>query len=467
VPGRIRVCLILEGTYPYVTGGVSAWVHDLVTNLPELDFALYTISPRSDQTVRYPRLTNIVDHKDVVLPDRQRGRPPRAGQGTLMPVIKKLHRSFATGEPRDLAQLLELVPAGRYLYDLPLRGEEGWQMVVEANQAHNPIYPFSEYYWAWRTAHTMMFTVLGTPAPHADLYHAVSTGYAGLAGTVAALRSRRPLILTEHGLYHKEREMEILRSRSFRGYQRDMWTGMFDAMSRLTYRASHRIIALFEYNRRKQIELGAPADRTAVIPNGIDVERYAAIERRPRPGYHVGLVGRVVAIKDIKTFILACKVISTRIPDARFHCIGPTDEEPAYYEDCRQLVTSLKMDDRFLFAGRQDVRDYYAFLDVLVLTSVREAQPLVILEAFAAGIPVVSTSVGNVGELLDYNERLLAPQKDAGGIATGVLHLHDHPEETRDLVSSYRRKVKTFYDRRVLFETYDRLYRETVTTWPA
>ena len=59
------------------------------------------------------------------------------------------------------------------------------------------------------------------------------------------------------------------------------------------------------------------------------------------------------------------------------------------------------------------MRTYYEFLDVLLLTSVREAQPLVILEAYAAGLPVVSTRVGNVPELLDYDERFLASSQDA------------------------------------------------------
>lgn len=464
---RLKVCLILEGTYPYVTGGVSAWVHELMGNLPDVDFALYSISPKANQEERYPRLQNVVAHTDVVLPERYAGSRKRLPRGRLMAEIASLHRAFASGAQVDLDKLLAMLPAERYIYDDVVADPRGWDMLVEANQHHNPIYAFSEYYWAWRSAHNLMFTVIGHTPPEADLYHAVSTGYAGLAGVVASHRTGRPLILTEHGLYHKEREMEILRSRSFRGYQRDMWKGIYDNLSRITYRSAHRVIALFEYNRRKQIELGAPAETTMVIPNGIDLDRFSSVQRKPRPGYHVGLVGRVVPIKDIKTFIMSCKVMSARIRDARFYCIGPTDEEPAYYDDCLLLVKSLKMEGIFEFTGRQDVRDYYSFLDVMLLTSVREAQPLVILEAFAAGIPVVSTRVGNVGELLDYDERFLAASKDAEKIASGVVYLHDHPEETKALIEANKRKVRTFYDRRVVFETYGKLYRETVDRWPA
>ena len=172
----------------------------------------------------------------------------------------------------------------------------------------------------------------------------------------------------------------------------------------------------------------------------------------------MGLVGRVVPIKDIKTFITAAKIIAEAVPEARFYCIGPTDEDEAYYEDCRLLVKSFKLEERFTFTGRQDVREYYAFLDVLMLTSVREAQPLVVLEAYCAGVPVVSTRVGNVPELLDFDERFLAPSKDPEKLAAGVSYIHGHPLEVQKLVSRNRETVLKFYDRKEVHRTYQDLY---------
>jgi glycosyltransferase involved in cell wall biosynthesis len=308
----------------------------------------------------------------------------------------------------------------------------------------------------------MMFAVLGDSAPQADLYHPVSTGYAGLAALSAKIRTGKPLILTEHGLYHKEREMEIRKTQFVRGYQRDMWIGIYNNLSRLSYRYADLIIALFEQNRRLQIELGAPEAKTRVIPNGIDVPFYSQVTRRSREGFHVGLVGRVVPIKDIKTFISMAKIVSETIPQAVFHCIGPTDEDPGYFEDCRILVESLKLADRFHFTGRQDVREYYSFLDVLLLTSVREAQPLVILEAYCAGVPVVATRVGNVAELLDYDDRFIAPSKDPEKLAAGVRFVHEHPEEMRIIVEKNRDRVVRFYDRDKVFQTYGELYRRYI-----
>src|SRR5208283_619571 len=110
------------------------------------------------------------------------------------------------------------------------------------------------------------------------------------------------------------------------------------------------------------------------------------------------------------------------------------------------------------FTGKADVRSYYGFLDVLLLTSVREAQPLVILEAFAAGVPVVSTRVGNVAELLDYDERFLASSKDAEKLAQAVRYVHGHPDEMRAGAVKNRDKVDRFYDKTAVFRKYGNLY---------
>jgi glycosyltransferase involved in cell wall biosynthesis len=352
------------------------------------------------------------------------------------------------------------IPDGYSVYADAIESDAGWDLLSTQNRRKNPAYPFSDFFWAWKSAHDMMFAILADTAPDADLYHPVSTGYAGLAALCAKIRKGRPVILTEHGLYHKEREMEIRKAQFIRGYQRDMWTGIYNNLSRLSYRYADLIIALFEQNRRLQIELGAPEKKTRVIPNGIDVPFYSAVTRQKRDGFHVGLVGRVVPIKDIKTFISMAKIVSETIPEAVFHCIGPTDEDPAYFEDCQILVESLKLTDRFHFTGRQDVREYYSFLDVLLLTSVREAQPLVILEAYCAGVPVVATRVGNVGELLDYDDRFIAPSKDPEKLAAGVRFVYEHPEEIGRIIQRNRDRVVRFYDRDKVFQTYGDLYRQ-------
>jgi glycosyltransferase involved in cell wall biosynthesis len=86
----------------------------------------------------------------------------------------------------------------------------------------------------------------------------------------------------------------------------------------------------------------------------------------------------------------------------------------------------------------------------------------VILEAHCAGVPVVATRVGNVGELLDYDDRFIASSKDPEKLAAGVRYIYEHPEEIRLIIQRNKSRVVRFYDRDKVFETYGNLYRRYV-----
>ena len=91
-------------------------------------------------------------------------------------------------------------------------------------------------------------------------------------------------------------------------------------------------------------------------------------------------------IKDVKTFLRAAARLRDSIPEARALILGPLDEDPGYYGQCRTLVEHLGLGETVTFTGRVNLDDYLPEIDVVVLTSLSEAQPLVILEAGAAGI---------------------------------------------------------------------------------
>ncbi len=465
----MRVCLLLEGSYPYITGGVSSWTQDLIASLPEVEFSLMTISPSKHQTLKYKLLPNVKEHVDVVLGEEGRaGGRPRAW-GKINRVLKDIQRRSPNIAIDDIVELIRLVPEEFNPMRAALDSRRFWDILVELNRRHNPMYPFTDFYWAWKAAFSMLFAVVSVPPPEADVYHAISTGYAGLVATAVKYRRGKPFLLTEHGLYHKEREIELRRASYIKGYQRDLWIAVYHFLSRLAYHSADYSTSLFEYNRRIQLELGARPDRALVIPNGIDIPRFSSAKREKRPGFHVGLVGRVVPIKDIKTFITMARIVHQAIGEAEFYCIGPTDEDEEYYEDCRRMVESFQMAGVFHFTGRQNVLDYYSFLDVMLLTSIREAQPLVILEAWAAGVPVVSTKVGDVPEMLDNDDRFLAAPKDAEKLGESVLWVYRNPEEIGKIIAMKQAKVRERYDKVALYETYGRLYASIAegTPWQA
>jgi len=490
----MKVCLIIEGSYPYITGGVSAWVHELITALPDVEFIIYAISPRTHQKIRYTLPPNarleelaltaieadgdpardqkesgIKAQKDMRQAEEDRSAADegstslRAAGGIRarnrrIKSILRAHISMLTGTDPDPAELIASIPEGYSLRRDAILNTQAWNFINNQNRKRNPLYPFADYFWAWKSAHYLIFKVLAHPAPEADIYHSVSTGFAGLAALAAKLRHHKPFILTEHGLYHKEREIEIRKADFVRGYQRDLWINLYNAIARLCYKSADLCTSLFSENRDYQLALGAAPERSIVIPNGIDVARFS-VERHPKAdSFSIGFVGRIVPIKDVKTFIVAAKLVLEKIPGAHFYLVGPEDEDPGYDRECRRLAEDLRIADHLEFTGRADVRTYYEFLDVVVLTSIREGQPLVILEAFAAGIPCVSTNVGNVSELLEGDTRFIAPSKDAGKIASGIEYVHDHPDEMAELAKKNRARVIAEYEKKELISRYRNLY---------
>jgi glycosyltransferase involved in cell wall biosynthesis len=457
----MRVCLVIEGSYPFITGGVSSWVHELVSGLPRTEFVLFTFSPQADQELRYELPPNIVGVTDLVLTKNPRsaegGRTRGLRRDRILGILASHLGMFSGGSP-NLERLIGSIPEGAAIHRESVLDERAAKFLQTQNRIRNPIYPYSDYFWAWKSSHDLLFNVLAAEAPEADVYHSLSTGFAGLAALAAKLRKGKPFLLTEHGLYHKEREIEIRKAGFVRGYQRDLWIRIYNRIARMCYEGADLCTSLFEENRRSQLELGASPERAIVIPNGIDVARYSVRREKKDEEFHVGFVGRIVPIKDVKTFIVAAKLVLERIPDTRFHLVGPDDEDPAYAAECLRLAADLKIEDRLDFTGRANVLEYYKFLDVIVLTSVREAQPLVILEAYAAGIPCVSTDVGNVSELLEGDRRFIAPSKDAAKIAQGIEYVLEHPEEMAGLAMRNRARTVANYEKRELLARYGELY---------
>jgi glycosyltransferase involved in cell wall biosynthesis len=210
-----------------------------------------------------------------------------------------------------------------------------------------------------------------------------------------------------------------------------------------------------------------------VIPNGVDLSIYEPIARRRRResgAFHVGLVGRVVPIKDVRTFISACRAAARRLPPGGFRAsiIGPEDEDRDYARSCRDMVRLLGLSDVVEFTGRVDCRPYYERLDAVVLTSLSEGQPLSVLEALACGIPVVAPDVGSCRELLEGaadEDRRIGPAGlvtrpvDPDGTAEAMLRLAGDPALRARMAEAGRRRVRRFYRLEQVRTRYLDLYR--------
>jgi glycosyltransferase involved in cell wall biosynthesis len=495
------VCLVLEGSYPYVRGGVSEWAHLLIKGLPERTFHLWCVVADDTPTqLRYELPTNVVGVTNTSLfraaPGTQAAAAARIPE-TLWEAVRWFHRDGASFEDRARALWDGVLPAlDRFGGSLPveelLLGEEAYRHVVALHDARAPQESFIDYFYTFLYTHFPLLRLLVEPAPPARAYHAIATGYAGLLAACARRRTGRPMLLTEHGIYTNERQIEIILAKWIwsppqaririgpdQGRLKRIWMALFDFLGRLTYREADVITTLFEGNARMQLERGADPSKLEIVPNGVDLARFTArVEARDPERPVVGLVGRVVAIKDIRTFMRACRAVADRVPGARFLVMGPCDEGDSYFKKCLDYRRLLGLEDRLEFTGPVDVARYYPQLDVVALTSVSEGLPLTVLEAMASGVPVVCTRVGACEELV--NGRTMADRRlgaagftaDVGDhvrIGDAIVRLLADPALARRCGEAGRRRVERFYELGDVMGRYGELYARylEVQRWPA
>lgn len=477
------ICLMLEGTYPFVTGGVSNWAHELIEEQSHLSFHLCAIVPRDGELeLKYKLPSNVASLTTIRL-----GELPEGSPGNPL-IARRVHEalrgplSHIMGEAAlQLEELKRIVDTFRGTnvslgQQILLDREEAWNQLVMLYENSFEDHSLLDYFWSFRAIASGVYSMLLAELPSADIYHAMSTGYAGLMAARAKLETGKPTLVTEHGIYTNERRIEVISadwlsataSKALtidkpRRDLRDLWIDSINNFSHVCYQACDQIITLFEGNQKHQLEDGADPSKMMIIPNGIDLKRYGTIARRGSDVPTIALIGRVVPIKDVKTYIRTVSLLRQYAPDIRAYVIGPTDEDETYYEECQTMVQMLGLKNNIIFTGRANVDDYLNHIDLLVLTSLSEAQPLVMLEAGACGIPLVATDVGACRELIEGTSD---DDFGAGGIVTQLANPSSTAEAIYTLLTDRDRyqacsnaisqRIRQRYDQ----VTQHRLYRD-------
>jgi polysaccharide biosynthesis protein PelF len=478
------ICILLEGTYPYVPGGVSSWVHDLISALPELRFHLVTIvASEENLKLRYTLPDNIVGISHLVVQKLPPGNSSIRGSKQFFKQLEKsLEPIQSEASVSDFVEILELMSPHRQELGetLLMNSKEAWEMLIAMYKVQYAKSSFLDYFWSWRSIMSGFFSVLLTPLPEAQIYHAVSTGYAGLLAARAKLETQKPTILTEHGIYTNERRIEISMSDWF--HQRttgwlnesnstkdlkDLWVDTFINYSHLCYQTSDKIITLFPENQAMQLEDGADPEKLEIIPNGVDYQSYSTIMKKKISRPTIALIGRVVPIKDVKSYIMACDILRKKFPDLLAYVLGPTDEDKTYFQECQEMVNFLDLNETVVFTGRVQIKDYLPQIEVNVLTSISEGQPLVILELGAVGIPSVATNVGACAELILGN-KFEHPQLKPGGAVTPLSNPAATAKEIGELLTdkfwyeqcsqACKNRVFKYYNKPDLIKRYRDLY---------
>lgn len=487
--GPADICMVLEGTYPYVAGGVSSWVHDMLRTHARHSFHLVCLLPdRQERPRRYTVPDNVIGIEHVYLQDLPPGKRPRPGDGRLFRHLEPPIRAMMEGgRLEDLARLdAALAPKrGSLGRRRLLNSPAAWRTILRLYDIEMPEGSFLEFFWSWRSMMSSLFAVMLAPIPPARVYHTISTGYAGALAARAHIETGRPVLVTEHGIYTNERRIEItmanwlhevnagsLALHSRKRDLRDLWIDSFTGYSHCAYSAAWRIITLYGGNQDLQRRDGAPEDRLLLIPNGIDFERFSAIPRDPAPRPPtIALIGRVVPIKDVKTYIRAAALLRQQIPDLQALVLGPTEEDAVYDRECRDLVAMLGLTQTVRFMGQVKLDDWLGRIDAIVLTSISEAQPLVILEAGAAGVPTVATDVGACREMIlgPPGESpafgpggAITPLANPQATATALAELLRNPERLAEAARNIRERIRLRYNKAHLDRIYAELYADAI-----
>ncbi len=438
----MKVCIVAEGCYPYVIGGVSGWIHSMIRSFPQLEFIILAVVANRDMRGKfvYELPENVSAVYEVYLDDRDWSGAKHTHRKRLTHTQYLAMRSLLLNQRVEWDAIFDLFSDTALSVNDLLMGPDFYRIARDVYEVRYAQIAFSDFLWTLRSIYLPLFLVLLCDVPQADLYHCVATGYAGVLGAMARYRYGCGLLVSEHGIYTREREEELIRAGWVDGKYKDIWIDQFYKMSALAYDRADRVTCLYEHAKELQVGLGCPKDKILVTPNGIDTERLQDLpqkEETDAQSIHIGAILRVTPIKDVKTLIQAFSFAKHRDPRLALWIIGPTDEEPEYARECYELVEALDVDD-VTFTGRVDIRDYLGRMDFTVLTSISEGQPLSVLESFAAHKPVIATDVGNCRGLI-YGE---GDGFGEAGILTHIMNVEEIAEAMTELARDDARRVR-------------------------
>ena len=257
------------------------------------------------------------------------------------------------------------------------------------------------------------------------------TAKAGTLGRLAAILAGVPVrVHTFHG--------HVLGG----GYFSPLKTRVFLEIERQLARGTHRLVVLTHGQAQEMsLDLGvAGREKFAVIPLGLELERFGAVDRqetrrRTREGLGltpetlaVGIVGRMVPIKNHELFLDVLAELRSTAPHPVLGVVVGAGEREAHL---KAVAASLGLEDGILWLGwRRDLPELYSALDAVALTSHDEGTPVALLEALAAGVPVVARDVGGVAEVLGEAGagKVVARDADLGAWARALEGAATGPE---------------------------------------
>jgi len=275
-------------------------------------------------------------------------------------------------------------------------------------------------------------------------------GYkANLLGRLAARRLGIPAIAIAHGWTGESRRIRL-----------------YEALDRRLLRYMDHVVCVSEGQSRKVDQLGVPRDRMSVIHNAVDVGRFVKPQRvfreeleemfPRRPNRIVGAAGRLSPEKGFDVLIAAAEIVVRHNASIAFVVYG----DGPLRDELEASVVEKGLKDRFFFAGFTSRLDkLIPCFDLLTLPSYTEGLPCVVLEALAAGVPVVATAVGGTPEvLIDGAAGYLTPPGDSAALADRIAAVLEDEQQRRSMGTFGRQFVRDKFSFAEQSERYLKLY---------
>ncbi|MET9061705.1 GT4 family glycosyltransferase PelF [Streptomyces antibioticus] len=470
-PGATRVTLLTEGTYPHSHGGVSVWCDQLVQGMPDLDFDVIAVTGTGREPVVWDLPAQVGEVRSVPM----WGAPPegRTPKGRALARLTAAYEEFLTalldpraesGFPPALYALARAAADGTL--SPFLRGDRAITLLTSV--WNRPGLAVRE---ARPTVHDALTATallehalrpLAAPPPRTGVAHAVSGGVAVLPGLAALDRHGVPLLLTEHGVYLRERYLGY-RTAPYRWPVKAVILGFFRLLAEESYRRAALITPGNRYNRLWEEEGGADPESIRTVYNGVDPAAFPPAGPEPHT-LTLSWAGRVDPIKDLETLIRAFALVRAQLPDSRLRLFGGTPRGgEAYRERCEALAAELGHADAVTFEGRvDDIKDAYAAGNVVMLSSISEGFPFTLIEAMSCGRATVSTDVGGVREAVG-DTGLVVPPRDPEAMAAAALELLADPARRRAMGEAARLRVIEQFTLRQTIDTFRSIYLELPT----
>ncbi|MER6161691.1 GT4 family glycosyltransferase PelF [Streptomyces sp. NPDC001868] len=464
-----HVTMLTEGTYPHVHGGVSTWCDQLVQGMPDVEFHLVSLTGTGREPVTWELPPNVYRHTSVPTWGPRPGRaraPYGAARRRFTDSYERLLLSVLDPDaPRDfgtaLYELAELARAGQL--SAALRTESALRSLMWIwTMPHLPTAAAHPTVHDALTATDLLehaLRPLGARLPEDCVAHAVSGGLATLPALAARELDGVPFLLTEHGIYLRERYLGH-RGGDQRWPVKAFMLGFHRELTGLGYRAADLITPCNQYNRRWEERGGADTDRIRTVYNGVDPAAFPHAGPEPEVPT-LTWCGRVDPIKDLETLLHAYAMVRAEIPETRLRLFGPVPPGgEAYRTELEKLAAELGVTDGLTFEGRiTEVWRAYAAGHVVMLSSISEGFPFSLIEAMSCGRTTVSTDVGGVREAVG-DTGIVVPPREPEMMAAAALTLLRDDERRLGLGELARQRVIDRFTLRRSVDAFRTIYRE-------